>query len=117
MVLEPSASHLSKTLWTDDIDWVSRDRLAVRPHRIAETIVHACAALGVLGGFLWGWHHQAHPTCENHGTAAEALNRCTSTALSAIATHWGLALGGGVAIGGGVGVLLAITLARRLVPH
>ena len=67
-----------------------------------------------MSGFFWGWRHQVHPTCSNHGAAAVALNRCTSTALSGIATHWGLALGGGVAIGGGIGLLLAITLARRL---
>jgi hypothetical protein len=80
---------------------------------MAEAVLRGFAALGVIGGFLWGWRHQVHPTCSNHGTAAVALNRCTSTALGAIATHWGLALGGGVAIGGGIGLLLAITLTRR----
>ena len=110
--LRPISS--SKTLRADDINHVTRERSARRTRGTAEMVVRGFAALGVLGGFFWGWHHEVHPTCSNHGTAALALNRCTSTALSSIATHWGLALGGGVAIGSAISVLLAVTLARRL---
>lgn len=80
-----------------------------------EAVVRGFAALGVLGGFFWAWQHPDRPTCSRHGAAPAALSRCTSTAFAAIVTHWSLALGGGIAIGGAIGVLVGLTLARRLV--
>lgn len=80
----------------------------MRPH-LRALALRICTAIGLVAGFIYGWHHQAHVTCTSHGAAATSISRCTNRSLIAIALHWGLALGGGLLLGGLVGLLLALS--------
>lgn len=84
-----------------------------RSPQFIEPVLRFFAALGVVGGLLWGLHHEPHITCSARGTAAIAINRCASTSLTTLVVHWGLALGGGLLIGGTVGVAVVLVLRTR----
>jgi hypothetical protein len=81
--------------------------------RFIESVLRVCAALGVMGGLAWGLHHEPHITCSARGTAAAAINRCTTTSMTTIAMHWAVALGGGLLVGGAVGVGVVLMLRGR----
>jgi hypothetical protein len=77
---------------------------------LRDLALRLCAAAGLLAGFLYGWHHQAHVVCRPHPAAPNTIASCANHSLTAIATPWGLALGGGLLIGSTLGLLLALGL-------
>jgi hypothetical protein len=84
----------------------------MRP-QLREVVLRISASLGLVAGSLYGWNHQAHVTCNSHGSAATAIGRCTNRSLIAIGLHWGIALGGGLLLGAVVGLLLALSLTPK----
>jgi hypothetical protein len=84
-----------------------------RNPRVTEWVLRICAGLGVIVGLFWGLHHEPRVACSARGTAAAAINRCTTNSITAIGTHWGIALGGGLLLGGMVGVIVALLLRVR----
>ncbi len=75
-------------------------------------LVRLGAACGIVLGFLWGFHHQVHPTCVPAHTG-QALGRCANHSIMVIATHWVFALGGGIVIGGAIGLALMVVWRSR----